>query len=511
MKHNDMTREQLIEELARLQQENKELKLVLNDHQKIHTDQITRHQQEQLNMLLETGNDCFWEWDIPNGEMFFSPHWSKMLGFTEAELKPYYQTWQNLVHPDDIDAVKECMTEYLRGQNMIFKYEYRILTKTGQWKWIMTSGHIVARNNEGRPSRMAGVNMDITERKTNEIAILKSKAQLQTIIDNIPFYAWLCDNEGRFVAVNKTYSQRCRLRPDDIIGKTVFDIYPRKIADKYWQEDYEVIKSQQPKIGEDLILSTLWVEKYKIPVIDEKQNTIGMVGLLRDITEQKKFQREVERLERLNLVGEMAACIGHEIRNPMTTVRGYLQLLQENERYQEEREHFTLMIEELDRANYIITEYLSLAKDKVVELELTGINIIIRKLQPLLQAGAIGRDQHLQLELGEVPDILLDNKEICQLILNLVNNGMEAMSPGGTVIIRTFTDEGHVILAIQDEGHGIKAELLDKLGTPFFTTKEQGTGLGLAVCYRIANHHNATIDFETSPAGTKIYVRFPIS
>jgi signal transduction histidine kinase len=219
---------------------------------------------------------------------------------------------------------------------------------------------------------------------------------------------------------------------------------------------------------------------------------------------------EMTRLDRLNIVGQMAASIGHEIRNPMTTVRGYLQLLRENESYSRELEYFDLMIEELDRANSIITEFLSLAKNKIVELKLTNLNAIIGKLLPLVQAKAMSRDQHIKLDLDDVPDLLLDIKEIRQLVINLVNNGMESMQLSGVVLIRTYVDKDKVVLAIKDSGHGINRELLDKLGTPFLTTKEQGTGLGLAVCYRIAARHNAKIDIETGSNGTTFYIRFPI-
>jgi len=400
--------------------------------------------------------------------------------------------------------------EYMYGRKPTYKVEYRMLTKSGKWKWMMARGQVVARNEEGQPLRMAGINIDITDRKQTEIAVLKSKAQLQTIIENVPFYVWLCDNEGKFVAVNKKYCRGCGFTADDIVGKTVFDIYPRDEAEIYWAEDSEVIKSQQPKIGENLISKEIWVEKYKIPVFDENKKTIGMVGLLRDITEQKIFQREVERLDRLNLVGEMAASIGHEIRNPMTTVRGYLQIMRENKDYVQELEYFDLMIEELDRANTIITEFLSLAKNKIVDMTPRNLNSIISKSLPLIQATAISRDQYIKLEMQDLPDLLLDQKEIRQLILNLVNNGMESMSSAGNLTIRTVVEKEDVVLAVQDQGHGIDSELLDKLGTPFFTTKDQGTGLGLAVCYRIAARHNAKIDLKTSSNGTTFYVRFPI-
>ncbi|MEN6461167.1 MAG: ATP-binding protein [Syntrophomonas sp.] len=213
-----------------------------------------------------------------------------------------------------------------------------------------------------------------------------------------------------------------------------------------------------------------------------------------------------QRVDRLNLVGEMAASIGHEIRNPMTSVRGFLQMFED--KYIEDKEYLNLMIEELDRANIIIGEFLSLARNRIVELKPTNLNTIIIIILPLLQANAMVQEKSITIETEDIPDILLDGKEIRQLIHNLVRNGLESMSAGGEVTIRTFMENGDVVLAIQDQGHGINSEILEKLGTPFFTTKEQGTGLGLAVCYGIAARYNAKIDIESNLTGTTFYVRF---
>jgi signal transduction histidine kinase len=107
-----------------------------------------------------------------------------------------------------------------------------------------------------------------------------------------------------------------------------------------------------------------------------------------------------------------------------------------------------------------------------------------------------------------IPDIYLNKKEIQQLLLNLVRNGIEAIPKRGKVEIKTLIDGGEVVLAIEDDGTGIDQEILDKLGTPFFTTKADGTGMGLATCYRIAEKNNARIDVETSSGGTTFFVRF---
>ncbi|WP_242976047.1 MEDS domain-containing protein [Desulfosporosinus sp. FKB] len=216
----------------------------------------------------------------------------------------------------------------------------------------------------------------------------------------------------------------------------------------------------------------------------------------------------ITRFERIDLVGKMAASIAHEIRNPMTSVKGFLQLLQSKKELVPYHDYFSLMIGELERANSIISEYLSLARIKDKSLKLESINNILQVLFPLIEADALKEDMYVTLELGGVEDLLIDANDIRQLVLNLARNGLEAMQSGGKLTIKTYIDGEVTVLAITDQGEGIKEDLYEKIGNPFFTTKDQGTGLGLAVCYNIAERNNATIDFKSGSNGTTFYVRF---
>jgi two-component system, sporulation sensor kinase E len=229
-----------------------------------------------------------------------------------------------------------------------------------------------------------------------------------------------------------------------------------------------------------------------------------------NITAKKDMEANIARLERLNLIGEMAASIGHEIRNPMTAVRGFIQLLNEQEYYAKDKAYFDLMIEELDRANLIISEYLGMAKDKIIDLQPQYLDQVVKAIYPMLEADANHKGININLDLTKTPMTLIDKNEIRQLILNMARNGVEAMSAGGTLTIGTTTKDSEIILFIADQGHGLDSNLIENLGTPFLTTKDNGAGLGLAVCYSIAARHNAGIDFTTGSEGTTFYVRFPM-
>jgi PAS domain S-box-containing protein len=355
--------------------------------------------------------------------------------------------------------------------------------------------------------------IDITEGKRMEKALRLSEQKFFKAFQGSPDMMTISTlKEGCFLEVNDAFLEIFGYERNEVIGKTI-----RELGFWHVLEEREVILKYIQEIGSIRNVEVLYSAKdggllttlLSADIIDMGGEP-HLLCVMRDITDLREMQVEITRLDRLNLVGEMAAGIGHEIRNPMTTVRGYLQLLQQNKKYHNEKEYFGLMIEELDRANSIITEFLSLAKNKMVDMTPGNLNSTISKLLPLVEAKAMNQDQYIKLKRDDLPDLLLDQEEIRQLILNLVNNGMESMPSGGCITIRTFIENEKVVLAVQDQGHGIDHELLDKLGTPFFTTKEQGTGLGLAICYRIATHHNAKIDIDTSSAGTTFYVRFPI-
>lgn len=351
---------------------------------------------------------------------------------------------------------------------------------------------------------------DITDHKNTVEALRLSEQRFSQIFNHSPSLMFISTvQEGRFVMVNNRFLQVTGYSREEIIGRTVTDISfwarpDRAEMIKLLRENGMVNNLEcifREKSGE----ANIGLYSAQIMFFGDEQLILSVVN---DISERKRLEEEMSRLERLNLIGEMAAGIGHEIRNPMTTIRGFLQMLGEKQECINFRDYYNLMIEELDRANSIISEYLSLAKNKAVSKKHHNLNHILKALHPLIQADAMRTDMYVHMVLEDIPDLLLDEKEVRQLILNMVRNGLEAMTPGGKVTLKTFMEGDKVVLAVQDQGAGIEQDVLKKMGTPFFTTKDSGTGLGLAVCYSIALRQNASIRVETCPTGTTFYVTF---
>jgi PAS domain S-box-containing protein len=350
---------------------------------------------------------------------------------------------------------------------------------------------------------------EIEERKQAEKSLLQSEQLFAKTFAASPIPMFILSAVGRrFLDVNNSFAEVFGCSAPEVVFKSAASIIGCAELNQYLSQ---VISAKAGLHNVDITFYTKKEEKRMGLLSVEQAELNGEVCLLctiNDITERVQMLNEMARFDRLNLVGEMAASIAHEVRNPLTTVRGFLQLFQRKEDLAAQRPHIGIMIEELDRANSIVTEFLSLAKNKRIELVSHSLNAIITKLYPLLQADALASGKTIDLQLEEVPNFLLDENEIRQCILNLVRNGLEAVPVKGLVLIRTWAEADAVILAVQDNGAGIPPEVMAKFGTPFLTTKDKGTGLGIPICYRIAERHHAKIEINTGAKGTTFLLKF---
>ncbi|KGK82405.1 diguanylate cyclase [Desulfosporosinus sp. HMP52] len=485
------------------------------------TEEAERKAKERLEEAQEFARLGYWEFNTITGENYWSDELIRICGgLTRNEFAPNFDAFMQMVHPDDKNLIINTMKEPLKDKE--FELELRLIKPNDEIAWIHERVKY-DQDPSGKVIRWYGVAQDISQRKLNEIKLKESEAKFKELVENLGEVIWIRQG-GKLVYISPAYEQ--------VWGRTCQSLYenPQSFIDSIHPEDKERILQgfvNDHATNQDLVEDQyrirrpdgterwIWLRKFRI--LDNHGKIIRHVGICYDVTKIKEYEEEVlknkmekemARLERLSLVGEMAAGIGHEVRNPMTTVRGFLQLLSSKKDCFKYNEFFTLMIDELDRANSIITEFLSLAKDRVVELEVQSLKEIVQDIFPLIQADGLVSEKNIMVELEEVSKIPLDKKEIRQLILNLVQNGSQAMLPGGTIKIRTFMDKEEIVLAVSDEGPGIPPQVLEKIGTPFFTTKENGTGLGLAVCYSIVARHNAKIDIDTGSMGTTFFVRF---
>lgn len=341
----------------------------------------------------------------------------------------------------------------------------------------------------------------------------ESRSRYAELYDYAPVGYVTFDDKGCIREINLTGAAMLATERSSLLGSPMA-VFVEKSSRKLFFDHLRTCRLAGRKVITEVKLAPKDVEAFYVQIISmplpgAKDYGACYRSVIADISERKYLENELLRMDRLNLIGQMAAGIAHEIRNPMTTVRGFLQIFMRRPEYANIQSQLELMVSELDRANGIITEYLAMARNKPIDLSMHSLNDIIISLLPLLEADALLQQKGIVVELtDDIPQALLDIQEIRQLILNLVRNGLEAMLQGGNLTIGTMMESSRVVLFIRDRGRGIPPEVMAKLGTPFLTTKDNGTGLGLPICYSIAHRHNAQIGVKTGDSGTTFSVKF---
>jgi two-component system, sporulation sensor kinase E len=244
---------------------------------------------------------------------------------------------------------------------------------------------------------------------------------------------------------------------------------------------------------------------------------IGAYLIFNDVTHMRQLEHQIRRSDRLAMIGQVAASAAHEIRNPLTSIKGFLQLLQHTlnkSSHQREITYTEIMLTEIERINHLVGEFLVLSKPKSTVLQPVSLMSIVEEIIPIIESESRLHDITVGRYLSGVNvTVLADREQLKQVILNLCKNGIEAMSEQGKQLIlreRINYHENSVALEIHDQGSGIPPFLIDKIFDPFFTTKDSGTGLGLSICKRIIQDIGGQIRVTSRDNGTVMTIVLPV-
>jgi len=335
--------------------------------------------------------------------------------------------------------------------------------------------------------------------------LVKERSFLETVINVAPSGLFVLDADGAVVYANKTI--------DAMLGRSVAGLNCRDLQDLGLLLDgdgagtKEYLRAGRPVTGVPGQLirgdEVRELEGDYVP-LQSPDDTGAVLVIVRDVTERR-------RAATLSTVGQMAAGLAHEIRNPLAGIRGFAQLISErdaNEPIGKILPYVHTMIQECDRVNRLLTEFLAFARPKNAVIKPVELNLVVISAAGMANTTAAMSDTTLEVHLGDIPTISGDRDKLLQLTLNLLHNAIEAAGRNGYVKISTGLDNGQVFLRVCDNGPGIPAEIREKIFQPFFTTRDEGTGLGLAISELITREHGARIDLHSGSKGTTFTVWF---
>ena len=333
------------------------------------------------------------------------------------------------------------------------------------------------------------------------------KARFDDIVRTVQIGLITTNRAGQITYINPTGERFLRKKLDELKGKRIQDVIPDLAADKPVEFEYTLPEGEKKYLGA--------VAQTMANADGEKE---GMVISIRDLTDVKKMQQEIMRTEKLAALGRMAANIAHEIRNPLTSISGCVELLQQEMDADQTNERLLkIIMKEIKRLNDLISDFLYLAKPPRRVESTVDISNMLHDLAYAASINPQCRDRiEIETELDSNIMVNGDPSQLRQMFWNILVNSIQAIENEGKITIRAKTVNGEggrmAEISIEDTGVGIPAEIMDNIFDPFFTTKEKGTGLGLTIAYKIAESHEGKISVDSEAGkGTTFTVRLPLS
>jgi PAS domain S-box-containing protein len=402
------------------------------------------------------------------------------------------------------------------GMGNVWKGEICNRAKDGTLYWVATTIVPFLNENE-KPYQYVAIRTDISNRKRAEEHLeqtLKENLDIKFALDQSSIVAFT-DAKGIITSANDKFCEISKYPKEELIGRSHSILNSGYHSKEFFQMFWKTILSGNVWKGEICNKAKdgtfYWVDTTIVPFINEKGKPYQYLAIRNDITERKRTEEILHQQDKLAAVGQLAAGVAHEIRNPLTSMKGYTEFLQLDEKDPERLEFLNIILDEIERVNMIVEDFMVLAKPKAVELEERNVIPVMKNVLSLLEFEARKKHVHLHLDCeAEIIQIECDENRLKQVFLNFTKNGIEAMPNGGDLYVRICIKDKNVQISIQDTGVGIPEDKLKKLGEPFFTTKKNGNGLGLMVSFKIIESHNGKVFIESEPnKGTTFNIFLP--
>ncbi|MDQ0338013.1 PAS domain S-box-containing protein [Caldalkalibacillus uzonensis] len=370
-------------------------------------------------------------------------------------------------------------------------------------------------NPDGSRKGLVVIGRDITERKKAAKELTETKERLQLLLDVCPVGIGVTVDDKIVFLNDAGVNLLGGSHPKEIIGKSIYEfVHPDNKRDvkriRYKVLNEGVTSHQRERKVKRLDGQVIFTEITSTRISYKGKPATLIVA--NDITERKKSEEWLLKSEKLAVVGELAAGVAHEIRNPLTSLKGFVQLLQSG--YGKKEEYYSIMLSELDRINLIVSEFLLLAKKpQALNFQPKNVKGLLDHVITLLNTQAIlSNVEILTRSENDIPLIYCEENQLKQVFINILKNAIEAMPDGGQVIVDIQRyDDNHILISVKDQGCGIPEERMAMLGEPFYSTKEKGTGLGLMVSHKIIEVHEGRLEICSKVnEGTTVDIILPV-
>ncbi|MBK5463178.1 MULTISPECIES: PAS domain S-box protein [unclassified Peribacillus] len=401
-------------------------------------------------------------------------------------------------HPQEFFADLWCTIK----QGKTWNGEICNRAKDGEIYWVDTT--IVPFMKKGKPYQYISIRSDISRRKRAESDLRVSIKELEDMyyaINQSSIVA-ITDEKGIIVDVNDKFSEVSGYKRSELIGHTHQLVNSGYHSKEFFDDMWKTIQNRKVWNGEIRNRakdgSYYWVDTTIVPFYTVEGKPFQFLALRYDITERKQTEEMLHRQDKLAAVGQLAAGVAHEIRNPLTSMKGYTEYLQLDEKDENRLEYLGIIMDEINRVNEIVEEFLELSKPQSLILETKNIVPIIQNVLSLTEFDARKKNVILFFDCYH-EEILIrcDENRLKQVLLNFVINGIEAMPDGGEIKVVTELKEEKVHISIIDTGVGMPPDQLRRIGEPFFTTKKSGNGLGLMISFKIIESHLGRVFVES--------------
>jgi PAS domain S-box-containing protein len=481
-----------------------------------------RKSEERLRLALDGSQDGMWDWDAITGQNLVDERWCSMLGYTKAEIVEDFAQWQSLVHPEDLPGITDAHHECMAGQVSHFGGEFRMRTKTGDWKWILGRGAVVERDGAGRPLRLTGTHKDISQQKATELALKNAlqeaeagRDKINAILRSISDALIVTDSRGGIILMNQE-AERLSSNPfQTVVGKDAGLLFDSPL---FQARLSALLAGEEVAPVEDLELFHPAFQEVRVfqlrlfSVLSQEKERAGVVAILQDVTKS----REMDRMK-----NEFISTAAHELRTPLSVILGFaeLMLLEQDFSEDQKQEFLQTIVQKAEALTRLVNELLDLSRMEsggMIALNPTRCSVNEVLLPLVDQYRRIYPVHRFEAELPEDRlDLWIDSGKIGQVLENLLSNAVKYSPAGGSVHLSVGFDGDMCRVTLVDQGIGMTpqqvAKVFDKFYRADFTnTAIGGLGLGMAISRNIVEAHGGTIWVESEVGkGTAVTFTLP--